>query len=120
MIEAIKLMKCSQLAPSCFQLDFRPKPRLNLSKLIMNFETSCFEISFHVNHIKYIVPWLDDESRILNNIQYVAVALFLLMIARYLKDSKLNLLRQIRRRNYFNFKLDPLFNSGNLWILHCK
>src|SRR4051794_17055439 len=108
MIEAIELMKHSQLAPSGFQL-LRPKPRHHLSKLIMNFETSCFVISFHVNHIKYIVPWLDDESRILNNIQYVAVVLFLLVIARYLEDSKLNLLRKIHRRNDFNFKLDPLF-----------
>src|SRR4051812_16913500 len=119
MIETIELMKHSQLAPSCFQLSW-PKPRLHPSKLIMNLETTCFVISFRINHIKYIVPWLDDESKILNNIQYVAVALFLLMIARYLEDSKLNLLRQIHRRNYFNFKLDPLFNSGNLWILQCK
>src|SRR4051812_47746509 len=105
MIETIKLMKCSQLALSSSQ-SLRPMPRLNLSKLIMNFETSCFVISFHVNHIKYIIPWLDDESRILNNIHYVAVAFFLLLIARYLEDSKLNLLRQFHRRNDFNFKLD--------------
>src|SRR4051812_39820137 len=102
-----------------FQLSW-PKPRHHLSKLIMNLETFCFVINFRINHIKYIVSWLDGESRILNNIQYVAVVLFLLMIARYLEDSKLNLLRQIRRQNYFNFKLDPLFNSGNLWILQCK
>src|SRR4051812_40675222 len=119
MIETIELMKHSQLAPSFFPRSW-PKPRHHLPKLIMNHEATCFVISFYVNHIKYIVPWLDDESRILNNIQYVAVALFLLLIARYLEDSKLNLLRQFHRQNDFNFKLDPLFNSGNLWILQCK
>src|SRR5436189_5834404 len=111
MIETIKLMKCSQLAPSSFQ-SLRPKPRLNLWKLIMNFETSCFVISHHVNHIKYVSLWLNDETRILQNIQYIAVSLFLFKIACYLEHSKLNMLRQIRHRNYFNFKLNPLFNSG--------
>src|SRR4051812_30508191 len=119
MIETIELMKHSQLAPSCFPRSW-PKPRHHLPKLIMNFVTSCFVISFRINHKKYIVPWLDDESRILNNIQYVAIALFLLMIAHYLEDSKLNLLRQIYCRNDFNFKLDPLFNRGNLWFLQTK
>src|SRR3954467_14217192 len=102
MIKTIEFMKHSQLAPFCFPRSWR-KPRHHLSKLIMNLEATCFLISFRINHIKYIVPWLDDESRILNNIQYVAIVLFLLMIASYLEDSKLNLLRQIRRRNYFNF-----------------
>src|SRR4051812_32302060 len=119
MIKAIKLMEHSQLALSCYQ-PLWPKPRLHLSKLIMNFETSCFVISFRVNHIKYIALWLNHKSRILHNIQYVAISFFIIKIARYLEDSKLNLLRQIRHRNYFNFKLDPLLWNGNLWILQTK
>src|SRR3954468_15311421 len=81
MIETIELMKHSQLAPSCFPRSW-PKPRHHLSKLIMNLEATCFVISFRINHIKYIVPWLDDKSRILNNIQYVAVALVLLATSK--------------------------------------